>query len=93
MPSEPEPPLSHQIVDIALVILIRAFLGVAGGGMLGLILANPIARTLDPTPYDALGAAVAMVIGGFWGGLIGLIVGLFLAYRRLKGRGANIFPA
>ena len=87
MSTEPTPPLSHQIVDRALVVLIRATLGIMLGGLLGFLLV----AIFDRTP--GLDGAIHVLVGIVLGALIGLVVGLFLAQRRLKGRGANIFPA
>ena len=68
----------------AFAILGFAALGVFGGGLAGLILANPVASIFVPIPADPLGGAIWMLVGGFWGALIGLFCGVLLALRLLK---------
>jgi hypothetical protein len=73
MQDETPPPLSHQVVDITLMVVIRVVIGAAAGGLLGLVLVG----TFDQTP--GLDGAIHLFIGGLMGAFAGLMIGFMLA--------------
>ena len=73
-------------IQKAFIVLVVVAFGALAGGIIGLILALPVAGIFVTTPADSLESAIWMAVGGFWGTIIGFAATFIVALFRVTAR-------